>query len=505
MAKVLCMEIGVSMTKIVEMDYMTKKPRVYRCLEIKTPHDTVKDGYLNLERMDILKEAIKNTLTQNKIRTKRVLFTIFSGKIISREIMLPNVRPHQIKAVIEANISGYFPIELDDYKVSHFHINTIREGEHAGKHKVMVIAAEKKLLEAYDTLATELGLRIVDIDYAGNSVVQAVKHSAGAGAVMVVKVEEENAVITILQQGIFVLQRNINHALGQIQDDEMKKEEVAENLVNTMLRVADFYVSHNEENKLEQIFIMGEGSRENRLIDIVSERMGITCRVLDTVRGVMIHKNAADAQMNLFGAAIGSGISSVGFANEKELERHETDYVSASLLMIVFFLVLIATIVMLALIPYRTALMEEQVLKRKEETYAPAKAVYDQYVNIGKVYQHIEYGHLLTEHSNDAILTFLDELEKKLPRDVEMTEFSSNDEMCVMTMRVTDKETAAGVINKLRDFVSISSVTVESVVEETEEVKTETEDVSQVGKIYFTITCYYNTTEPVIPTEVQEQ
>lgn len=499
MAKVLCMEIGVSMTKIVEMDYMAKKPRVYRCLEMKTPQDTVKDGYLNEERMDILKEAIKNTLTQHKIRTKRVLFTIFSGKIISREIMLPNVRPHQIKAVIEANISGYFPIELDDYKVSHFHINTIREGENAGKHKVMVIAAEKKLLDGYDKLATELGLRIVDIDYAGNSVVQAVRHSAGAGAVMVVKVEEENAIITILHQGIFVLQRNMSFPQGLTQADADEREELEENLVNTMMRVADFYASHNEENKLEQIFIMGEGSRENHIKSMVSERIGISCRTLDTVRGVIIHKNAMDAQLNLYGAAIGSGISSVGFANEKELERHETNYVSATLLMSVFFVVLIATIVMLALIPYRTALMDEQMLKRKQETYAPAKAVYDQYVNMGNVYQHIEYGHLLTEHSNDAILVFLAELEEKMPKDVEMTEFSSNDEMCVMTMRVVDKETASGVINKLRDFTSISAVTVESIVEETD-----AEEQIQTGKIYFTITCYYNTAEPVKPTGVQE-
>ncbi len=503
MARVLCMEIGVSMTKIVEMDYMTKKPRVYRCIEMKTPKDVVKDGYLNSERMDILKETIKNTLAQNKIRTKRVLFTVFSGKIISREIMLPNVKPHQIKAVIEANISGYFPIELSDYKVSHFHIATIREGENAGKHKVMVIAAEKKLLEAYDHLATELGLRIVDIDYAGNSVLQATRHSAGAGAVMVVKVEDENAMITILKQGSFVLQRNMNHAFGRVTEQEVALEETLDALVNTMMRVADFYTSHNEQSKLEKIILMGEWSRESRMADIVTERMGIACRTLDTVRGVTLHKNVADKQLNLFGAAIGSGISSIGFANEKELERHETNYVSASLLILIFFIVLTATMVLLALVPYRTALMEEQMLKRKEETYAPAKEVYEQYETLGKLYQHIEYGHLLTGHSNDAILDFLEELEKKLPKDAELTEFTSNDEMCVMTMRVADKETAAGVINKLRDFASISDVSVESVTEETQEAGTETETLAQAGKIYFTITCYYHVVEPVKPGDMQ--
>lgn len=503
MAKVLCVEIGVSVTKIAEMDYMVKRPKVYQCIEVKTPEGAIKDGYLNLGKIEALKEAIKNVLTEKKIRTKRVLFTVFSGKIISREIVLPGVKTHQIGAVIEANISEYFPIELDDYKVSHFHITTIREGENAGKHKVLVIAIEKELLDAYDKLATELGLRIVDIDYAGNSIVQAAKHSAGAGAIMVVKMEEENAIITILQQGTFILQRNINHALGRMEEEQISKEEALESLINTMTRVADFYVSHDENNKIEQIYVMGECSREQHVIDTIAEHMQLPCRVLDQVRGVSIHRNAEDAPMNLFAAAIGSGISSVGFANEKEKERHETNYVSACLLMIVFFVVLIIAVLSIALIPYNAAVLEEKVLKKKEETYAPAKVVYEQYESTKALYTQVEYGHLLTEHSNDSILNFLEELEKQLPADVEMTEFASDDEMCVMTMRVADKETAAGVINKLRDFVSVERVTVESVTEEGAEESKAANLNKTDTTIYFTISCYYNDTTPVAPVVAQ--
>lgn len=499
MAKVLCMEIGVSVTKIAEMDFMAKKPKVYQCIEVKTPEGAVKDGYLNADKMETLKEAIKNALAEKKIRTKRVLFTVFSGKVISREIVLPGVKPHQISAVIESNISEYFPIELDDYKISHFHINTFKEGENAGKHKVLVIAIEKELLDAYDRLATELGLRIVDIDYAGNSIVQATKHSAGAGAIMVVKMEEENAIITILQQGTFILQRNINHALGRMADDQVSAEEALESLVNTMTRVADFYVSHDENNRLEQIYIMGEGSRDQHVTDTIAERMQLPCRVLDQVRGVTIHKNAEDAPINLFAAAIGSGISSVGFANEKEKERHETNYVSACLLMIVFFVVLIAAMLSLALIPYNVAVQEEKDLKEKQETYAPAKVVYDQYQGMKKLYQNVEYGHLLTEHSNDAILEFLAELEEKLPTYAELTEFTSNDEMCVMTMTVADKETAAGVINTLRDFASLERVNVESITEQTPETEGDVSMNTTNTTVYFTISCYYNVVEPVTP------
>lgn len=499
MAKVLCVEIGVSVTKIAEMDYMVKRPKVYQCIEVKTPEGAIKDGYLNLGKIEALKEAIKNVLTEKKIRTKRVLFTVFSGKIISREIVLPGVKTHQIGAVIEANISEYFPIELDDYKVSHFHITTIREGENAGKHKVLVIAIEKELLDAYDKLATELGLRIVDIDYAGNSIVQASKHSAGAGAIMVVKMEEENAIITILQQGTFILQRNINHALGRMEEDQINAKEALESLVNTMTRVADFYVSHDENNRIEQIYVMGEGSRDQEVMDTITEHMQIPCRVLEQVRGVTMQRKAEDASLNLFAAAIGSGISSVGFANEKEKERHETNYVSACLLMILLFVVLIAALLSMALIPYNAAVLEQKALQKKQETYAPAKVVYDQYQSMTKLYLNVEYGHLLTEHSNDAILDFLAELEQKLPTYAELTEFTSDDEMCVMTMRVDDKETAAGVINTLRDFVSLEQVTVESIAEETPETASEGSLNANETTVYFTISCYYNVVEPVDP------
>ncbi|MBQ5851064.1 MAG: hypothetical protein IIW54_09675, partial [Lachnospiraceae bacterium] len=76
MAKVLSVEIGMSNTRIVEMDYQTKKPRVYRCIEVPTPQGAVRDGYLDVSLMDKLAENIKTGLAENKIRTKRVLFTV---------------------------------------------------------------------------------------------------------------------------------------------------------------------------------------------------------------------------------------------------------------------------------------------------------------------------------------------------------------------------------------------------------------------------------------------
>lgn len=466
MAKMLSVEIGCSTTRIVEMDYQAKKPKVYKCVELKTPEGAVSDGYLNSAKQENLKEAIKVALKENKIRTKRILFTIFSGKIITREIVLPGVKVHQINAIIESNVTEYFPIELNDYKITHMHISTFREGENVGKHKVLVIAAEKVLLEGYEKLAQELGLNIVDIDYSGNSAFQAIKQSAGAEAIMALKVEDENALVTIIKQGTMVMQRTVNYNIGRQPGTPVDPDDAMRVLVGTVMRVIDFYVSNNEDGKIEQIYVMGSGSKDKAVIDMLAEQTLLPCRALDNVRGVAIAKQAEEAAVNLYASAIGAGIQSVGFDAEKEKERHETNYVSASILIIVLFVLVIGAFVSMSVIPYNTALIEQRSLQKKQEQLAPAQLVYEQYNGMLDLISRVRYGNALTRNSNDGILDFLTELEAKMPADVEFTEFSSDDVECTITMRVSDKETAAGVIKNLREFETLSSVTVESIIED---------------------------------------
>lgn len=199
--------------------------------------------------------------------------------------------------------------------------------------------------------------------------------------------------------------------------------------------------------------------------------------------------------LNVFAAAIGAGISSVGFDADKEKERHETNYVSASVLMILFFIVMIGALLSFALIPYNSALMEQKDLEKKQQQYEPARAVHDQYLGMKQLLSKVRYGHVLTERSNDSILDFLSELEDKMPADVEFTEFVSDDEQCVITMRVADKETAAGVIEIFRDFESLLSVTVESITEEKDGDGKDISEEDGSSTIYFTINCVYVVTE----------
>jgi len=498
MAKVLSIEIGSSMIKIVEMDFQAKKPKIYKCVDVKTPDGAVRDGYLDPEKMEALRSTISGTLKENKMRAKRVLFTVFSGKIISREITVPILKEHQIGAFIESNANEYFPIELNDYKLAHSVIESYYEGDNAGRHKVLVMAAENSLFVPYERLAAALGLHIMDIDYAANSAIQAARQSAGANAIMVVKAEPEYALITILQQGTMRMQRTLNYSIGRGTSGMASEAENNEMLVGTVARMIDFYASNNEENKVEQIYLMGEGSREQTLLDMMAEQTGLPSRLLDNVRSAAATKSMADAHVNVFAAAIGAGIKSVGFDAEKEKERHETNYVSACFLMILLFVVAAGGLSFISIVPYNTALAEQQSLQLKQQQLEPARVVHDQYLGLKDFVEQLRYGNKLTEHFNDGIVAFLEELESSLPAEVELTDFSSDDAQCVMTIRVGDKETAAGIIQMLRGFESLETVTVESLIEEVTEntlegVMEEVLEGNEVKTINFTVTCTYKT------------
>jgi type IV pilus assembly protein PilM len=324
-------------------------------------------------------------------------------------------------------------------------------------------------------------------------VFQAVKNSAGADAILVAKIEDENALITIAKQSTVVLQRNVNYNVGtQVEADRIGINEASHTIVGTVQRVIDFYESSENGGKVSKVYVVGEGSKNSGLIKNMQDQTEIDCYPIDIIRGAAIKRRVRKQPLSVFATAIGAGLASVGLDDENEKKKRGTNYAAASFLMIILIGVLAVTMLATALIPYNTALMEQKSLQKKQQQLAPAKEVYDQYNGMVDLIAKVRYGQALTRNSNDGILDFIDELEKTLPADVEVSDFSSDDSTCVISMRVADKETAAGVIKNLREFESIKSLTVDSIVEETVNSDGEEDGLSSDNTIVkFTVTATY--------------
>lgn len=523
MAKVVSIEVGYSFIKLCEMDYKAKTPRVYRFAMVPTPLNVIEDGYL--KESAGLRTAIKEALYRNKIKTKRAIFTVASSKIINREVMLPPVKPNMMESMIKANLKDYFPIDLSDHEISHVVLETFKDGENAGRTRVLLVAAEKALVASYEALAQSCGLTLVDLDYVGNSIYQAVKKEANKIPSMILKIEENQTIITVVKNNNMMLQRSVNYGIDDAihevaanpafdviedndawqlikrrccikvtldsdtkavepdteQDDDMEIAQARMNvartlspLINSISRVVDFYNSRNPEH-IEQAYIMGMGGDMSGLSKLLTNELGIKTNVFRKLEGIVWHPSMGDGDLFNYVACIGATMAPVSFISSEKQKKQQKESNSKSLAVLlgVFFVVASAALAANGYIAYKEALEEQKRLQGLENTYLPAEQIYQRYTNMVTLYADVLLGHLKTNNPNDNILNFLSELEEKLPADVKVVEFSSNDEQAALRMHVADKDTAAGVIQQLREFSSLQAVVVNSIQEMEEEIVNE--------------------------------
>ena len=522
MAKVLSIEISNSVIRMCQMDYKKTNPRVYRHAMVDTPQGAYMDG--RVLKPELLKDVIVFALKEHKMyNTKDVVFTISSSKIITREVMLPAIKEKLIPNMIKANLNEYFPIDLSAYEVSHLVLEKIEEGSDAGKYKVLILAAEKHMVNSYDQLATSCGLRLVSLDYAGNSIFQAIKNEDESSRVMILKIEEKSTTVTIVNHKNLMLQRAINYGINEVIDEITKnrvfnvdnydeawdlakrkscikywinedatrtsvdlstrletrdfdesqeireaKIEVTkstEQLINSIRRVIEFYASRNNGETVDQILISGCAGDINGLARLFSNEFGIKTTVLNRLEGVGWHVVGGDAGIHNYVSCIGAALNPIGFISKdrKAGDKAEYDFSLFAVLVVVAALAAGGILLFLSNKAYQDELDKEKVLNNQKAEYEAAKKVYDQYVQYELFYSEVMAGEQATVHANDNILKFLEELELTLPASVKVMSFVSDDVNVVITMEVADKETAAGVIDNMRDFESLMAVEVEAI------------------------------------------
>lgn len=543
MAKVVSIEVGYSFIKLCEMDYMVKAPRVYRFAMVPTPLNVIEDGYL--KESAGLRNAIKEALYRNKMKTKRVVFTVASSKIINREVMIPPVKPNMMDSMIKANLGDYFPIDLSNHEISYVVLEKLKDGDNAGKSRVLLVAAEKVLVASYEALAQSCGLVLMGLDYVGNSIYQAVKKETSKTSSMILKIEENQTTITVVKNNNMMLQRNVNYGLEEAvheiaaspafdviddkdawklirqqccikaalsndtniiepdpeEDDDMETAQARFNvtrslgpLINSIARVMDFYNSRNPEH-IEQAYIMGMGGGMNGLSRLLTNELGVKTNVFEKLEGIVWHPNMGEGELFNYVACIGATMAPLGFISpekQQKQQKQQSNSNSMAVLVGVFFVVASAALGANGYMTYQSALGEQKRLQGLESTYFPAEQIYLKYQATQTLYQEIEIGHLMTNRPNDNILEFLKELEQTLPTDIEVSEFSSDDNQAVLAITTTDKEKAAAIIQNMRGFNSLQQVSVTSIQESTDTTTNEeTGEETEVVSVTFTITCTY--------------
>lgn len=519
--RVLSIEIGNSFTKICEIDYKVKKPKVYKVLTVETPEGVVVDGML--QPTQEYADHLVNALGTNSIRTKRVIFTISSTRVASREVQIPNVKASKIEALVKTNANDYFPVDLTQYEIGHYLAGGLTED---GKLRVMALAVPKALLNSYYQLAQMCGWEVECFDYSSNSLYQILRDEKSEKVTMMIKIDENNTIVTVLSAGKVLLQRTVAYGVqdaietmiasgvyavndpmsaverfqkktclnrvlhqgdklweenaGRWEDEDAGNVEVTaarqkitsslEPLIVGVSRVIDFYDSRNSDTPIERTYVTGLGgsfSGMSKLFTNCLERKVHTLSDMEDKIGMS--KAIRSTRPAAYISCLGAVLAPVGLIDKSQQKAKGmtvvsgTNYTFVSVAVLVLGVILSIAMAVTSLTRYFGTVAENVALQARVEELQPAQTVYNEYLSTAAQYDKYKYLYEYTENPNENLVEFINELEQILPSSFWTNSFSSDMEGISMSVTVEGKAAAARTILNIRNMESIEDVQISNI------------------------------------------
>ena len=525
--RVLSIEIGNSFTKICEIDYKVKKPKVYKVLTVETPEGVVVDGML--QPTQEYADHLVNALGTNGIRTKRVIFTISSTRVASREVQIPNVKASKIEALVKTNANDYFPVDLTQYEIGHYLAGGLTE---EGKLRVMALAVPKALLDSYYQLAQMCGWEVECFDYSSNSLYQILRDEKTETVTMMIKIDENSTIVTVLSAGKVLLQRTVAYGVqdaietmiasgayavndpmsaverfqkktclnrvlhqgdklweenaGRWEDEDAGNAEVTaarqkitsslEPLIVGVSRVIDFYDSRNSNTPIERTYVTGLGgsfSGMSKLFTNCLERKVHTLSEMDDKIGMS--KAIRSTRPAAYISCLGAVLAPVGLIDKSQQKGKGmtvvsgTNYTFVSVAVLVLGVILSIAMAVTSLTRYFGTVAENVALQARVEELQPAQTVYNEYLSTAAQYDKYKYLYEYTENPNENLVEFINELEQILPDSFYTDSFSSDQTGISMTVNVEGKAAAARTILNIRNMESIEDVQISNITDNQDE------------------------------------
>ena len=162
--RIVVIEMDTVFTRVVEMEYATKKPKIYNYFIMETPAETARDGNVRLNEEFV--SSFKNNYSICGMKAKQCVFLLDSGRIICRDLIIPYVKPGQIQGVVDGMFSECFPVDPEQYHTKYYVVNADKE---ENKIELKLLAIPNDLTGGYFEVAKALDLTLVDIRYVGTA------------------------------------------------------------------------------------------------------------------------------------------------------------------------------------------------------------------------------------------------------------------------------------------------------------------------------------------------
>lgn len=504
--KVLSIDITNESITIIELTASAKKQTmIHNIIIFETPEDSYEDGAI--KEPEKIAEAISQQLAARGINNKNAIFVLSSTKIVNREVMIPFVPEKKIRGIINSNSSEYFPVNIEDYVVSHSVLETVTDEENNKQLRVLAVAAPEHMVKSYYDLGQMCGLNVVALDYIGNAMLQLIKTQTNQNTTtMVIQLGSESTVLNIVQGENLLLQRTVPYgtnsvvnvvmddkgvdattAMTLLQNDRLITVDFDDNevtgafryLINNIGRVMDFYASKNPDKPIEDVFLTGDGALIRGIDGLFKVQLNVSTRIMDTLYNIKFDPSIDLKVYNpvYLVTPIGAAFAPMGFALA-DIGAQTTAKKDGSIAPFVA-LVAIAAIGAAGMAFYSIN-KKNTVTEKKEQLEADIARVSDieeiinQYNEAEAKYNDIESMYYSTYILNENARQFISELEKKMPSEITISSFSTSDAGVTLPCTSTSYDAIADFIMQLKTIDCVDNAYVASISKAVDEAGQET-------------------------------
>ncbi len=344
-------DIGTSAAKVVQMKKDKTGISLVNYGFMPLPPEAMAEGSVNDQQAVIT--ALKDIISSNsKIKQGRKFASISGQNVIMRFTKLPVMSPEDLEQTVKIEAEQYVPYSIDEVSITHAVLKTVEEEEEGGgKYKILLVVAQKELVNSYtDAIRQPFGrCEVVDVDTIAainaleNSFMQTANNQEGGEVVAIIDSGARTTNISVLKSGILEFTRNIPIAGNQIskslsdalnQDYEQAEtlkitegsiedsgNEISEVILGTVEELAseirrsfDYFKAQSREPMIHRIILSGGSANLKGFDTYLMNELGVDVVKGNPLEGINIAaSNTEDLYNNLqqFTVAIGLALRGV--------------------------------------------------------------------------------------------------------------------------------------------------------------------------------------------------
>lgn len=300
-------DIGSSSVKVVQLKDNNGSYHLLNAGIFPLPPEAIVDNTL-MDSAAIV-GVIKNLVSSLGIKIKDVVCSISGNSVIIRKIVLPAMPQEELEDQISWEAEQYIPFDINDVNMD-FQILS-PDSNDPSKMNVLLVASKKDIINDYVSVFSEAGmnLSVVDVDsFAVQNAFELNHDFSSEDIIALVNIGASIMNINVIKDGITLFTRDVQMG-GNLYTEEIQKQvglssadaetgkllahdssnsqilnviiKVNETITQEIRRSLDFYNSTASDNRISAVFVCGGCSKVYKLIDSISEKIGLPVEKLN--------------------------------------------------------------------------------------------------------------------------------------------------------------------------------------------------------------------------------